>query len=291
MKNRGKYLNILGIILGITTFGIIIFSVAYLTYNRPSKLWSKFDITEERAVAPWEGLHGEERIDVQINSIAVRNTSGNIEIRGWNKDYILVKYVKRGPFAEDLKVNIETSGKRLSVYTEGKMAKRRSFVSVSFDISVPRETEDIEADSVSGSLTLTGISPRTDLKLKTVSGKIETDNSGDLHAKTTSGPIIFRFSGSKLNAETASGSINGDILALDKRGSVELYSVSGSITINAFRDLSSIVNLKSTSGTIHCEFPLETTMQKRNQLEGKIGEGAVPINIKTTSGRIRLEML
>jgi DUF4097 and DUF4098 domain-containing protein YvlB len=291
MKNSGKHLNMIGVIFGITTFGIIIFSVVYLTYNRPSKLWSEFDITEERAVTPWEGLNGEERIDAQINSIEARNTSGNIEIRGWNKDYILVKYVKRGPFAEELEVNVETSGKRLSVYTEGKMAKRRSFVSVSFDISVPKDIEEIEADSVSGSLKLTGMSPITDQRLKTVSGKIETDNSADLHATTTSGPIIFRFSGSKLNAETASGSIDGDIIVLDERGSVELSSVSGSITINAFRDLSSTVNLKSTSGSIHCGFPLKTTMQEENQLQGKIGTGTVPLNIKTTSGHISLEML
>ena len=191
MKNNGRYLNLLGVILGIITFGIIIFSVVYLTHNRPFKQWRDFDFSEERAFTPWEGLEGTERIDTKVNSIEVRNSSGKIEIRGWDNDYILVKYVKRGPFAEDLEVKVETTGKKLSVYPEGKMARRRSFVSVSFDISVPHDIEEIDADSVSGSLELSDISSGTDLRLNTVSGRIETDNSQDLHATSTSGSIEF----------------------------------------------------------------------------------------------------
>jgi len=291
MKNKGRYLNLLGVLLGIITFGIIIFSIIYLTHYRPFRQWRDFDFTEERAFTPWEGLEGEERIDVKINSIEVRNTSGRIEIKGWNNDYILVKYIKRGPFAEDLQINVETTGSRLSVYPEGIMAKRRSFVSVSFDISVPNDIEKIDAGSVSGSLELSGMSARTDQRLKTVSGKIQTDNSRDLHATTTSGSIKFRSSGTKLYAKTVSGSIQGNILDLEDRGSVELVSISGSINVNAFSDLSAMVNLKSTSGSVYCGFPLETTLKKKNQLEGKISTGVVPFNVKTTSGSIKLEIL
>jgi len=51
-------------------------------------------------------------------------------------------------------------------------------------------------------------------------------------------------------------------------------SVSGPVTLNAFKELNTRVALKSTSGTVHCEFPIQTAVRNNNLLEGTIGEGS-----------------
>jgi DUF4097 and DUF4098 domain-containing protein YvlB len=286
MKSKGWGLNTLGIVFALFTLGIVIFSIVYLTGHRDARSWRDYENYDT-----WERIKGERNVEEDFDSLQVRNISGKIAVKVWNRDYALVHYTKQGPFAEELEVIIEVSDGTLSVRPEHTQRLSKPFASVSFEIMVPGDVHAITAESASGSIELSGMGPGIDQGLRTVSGKIETDNARNLIANTTSGSIRFRFSGSKLYAKSVSGSVSGDILDFIPGGTCELGSVSGSVTLRAFNDLEAKLVMKSMSGSVTCEFPLQAMLQKNNELEGIIGNGASTISIKTTSGSVKLERL
>ncbi len=295
MKSKGRFINYIGILFGIISLGIIIFSFLYFFHIKPLHRLGWHDFVPWEQVpgeqVPWERIEGEKRVEGEFINLEVKNFSGSIEIKSWDRDYTHVQYSKRGPSSDDIEVKMKTEGKVLSIHPEYLSGRKKPFGSVSFDITIPKGIKNISAESVSGSIELSNMSPEINQKLKTVSGSIETDNSKDLNATTISGSIDFLFSGSVLYAKTISGRIRGDILDIAHQGSLDLSSVSGSIHLNAYRDFNADVKLKSTSGSVSCDFPIIVNYQKRNHLEGTIGEGLTPVNINTTSGSIRIEKL
>lgn len=285
MKNRGRLINLIGILFGIISLGIILFSVFYLIHTKPFFGRMRYDF------GAWEKIEEEKRVDGVFDSLEVKNFSGSVKIKSWDKDYTHVQYSKWGPSADRIEVKIKKNGGGLSLQPGYLSGTRKSFGSVSFDINIPESVNSIYAESVGGSIKLSNMSSGINQRLKTVSGSIETDNSKDLTATSISGSIKFRFSGSRLYAKTVSGRIRGDVLDIFQQGSVDLSSVSGSIHINAYSNFSADVTLKSVSGSVSCEFPILVQSQKKNHLEGRIGEGAATVRINTTSGSIRIGKL
>ena len=299
MKNKSFGPNTLGVALALVTAGIVIFSFVYLTARRPGNrpffracvIGRGSDLRKEREAGTWRGIEEERNIEGDFDTLLVKNISGSIRIRAWTRDYSNVHYTKRGPFAEELKIITELDNNNLSVHPEHTPKRGKPFATVSFVITVPKEVSSLVAESTSGSIEVSGMGPQVDQNLRTISGRIETDNARNLSAGTTSGSIRFRFSGSELQAKTVSGSISGEILGIASGGSCDLTSVSGSVTLRAFDDLGARVSMKSTSGAVSCEFPLQTTVSRKSELSGTVGDGASSISIRTTSGSIRLKKL
>jgi len=69
---------------------------------------------------------------------------------------------------------------------------------------------------------------------------------------------------------------------------VEIDTISGSVDLEVFSGFGADLRLRSVSGSISCDFPVEIIEQKRNKLEGTVGDGTVPFEVKTLSGRISL---
>ena len=124
--------------------------------------------------------------------------------------------------------------------------------------------------------------------LETVSGRIDTEQSGDLRAKSISGSIHFASTGRTLDIDSTSGRIQGQILGLDPGGSVEIGTISGAVQLEVFSGFDADLRLQSVSGSVSCEFPVQIIEQKRNKIEGTVGDGTVPFEVKTVSGRISL---
>ena len=109
-----------------------------------------------------------------------------------------------------------------------------------------------------------------DQALETVSGRIETERSGNLTAKSISGAISFASTGETLDINSTSGRIDGEILALDPGGSVDIDTVSGAVDLEVFPELDADLKLQSVSGSISCDFPVQITEQKRKQAMQKV---------------------
>lgn len=302
-KSKGAFVNYLGTLLGILSLVIIVLSLVFLIKDRrvfraEKFLFKRWESIEGekflREPSGRERAEGEEILREHYSVLDVKNVAGSIKITGWDQDYFLIKYIKMGPnleSIENLRAQIDTTKDSITVKRSTTDNRLKSRGSISFDIFIPDTVKSISANSVSGSIELSRMGPGITQSLKTVSGKIETDNSGDLQAGSTSGSISFRFSGSTLRVNTVSGSIRGEILNMDPGGSLDLSSVSGSVHVDADKTFNTDITLKSVSGSVSCDFPVTISMKKRNRLEGKIGDGLIPLNIKTTSGSIKIRQL
>ena len=245
-KNRGNIVNSLGYLFGTATLVIVIFSLVFITKQGPVSrvrsflLKNRENIENEFAAKGWVSEEDEEVIEGSFKTLTVKNITGDVNITGWNEDYFQIKYKKEGTTQEQvdkLEVRIDTSGNRLTINRFPELKHLDPKGSISFNIFIPAAIKSISASSVSGNISVIQMHPGIKQKLKTVSGRIETDSPDNLQAGSISGSVFFRFSGSKLEVNTVSGSIRGEMFELRPRGSYDLTSISGSVQIDADESL------------------------------------------------------
>ncbi len=291
-------LDTLGIIFGIVAFLIVIVSALLLISGRPFRVVRNFKESFELVgVMNWgrEEETGEERITGDFSEIDISNISGDILVTGWNEDYYLLTYTKQAPSREHLdglKVDIEQNDDELSIEREFEGSGISPRGIISFSLNFPQDKVTLlNAQSINGKIVCTNMTGSIDQNLHTTSGRIETDNSRDLFAKSISGSVDFIFNGRELEIRTTSGRIDGEVRSIDPRGKIESRSVSGAVRIAVPDDFSAKLDLRSVSGSVSTDFPIEGLTTKRNSLEGTIRDGKIPVNISTTSGSIRIRRM
>lgn len=194
---------------------------------------------------------------------------------------------------------IEQTGNIIRI---GKIEDRdlRQNVSISYEITVPRETQ-LLSTSGSGSQTIVGLSGPvqaetgsgginvsnigSEVKAETGSGSIEaTDISGQLDAGTGSGSIRATGIAGAAQASTGSGSVR---LELTSPGDVEVETGSGSVEVNG---LHGALRVETGSGSITVD---GTPRGDWRMSTGSGGisitlpvEAAFELNARTSSGRI-----
>ncbi len=296
MRSRRTWVDILGPIFGLLAAALTVYALVHLLWIEPFYSRQSYAPLGGRArgfyVGPgWESQEITESVEGRFSNLEIKNVSGPIVIESWSQDYVQVRYIKEArtqELLEQFEFEIRPRGDSLSIRPLYRAIPGSPFGSVSFDLKVPPSVRQITASNVSGRIELANVSADIDQRLETVSGRIITEISGDLRAKTVSGSIDFGFGGSRLEAASTSGSIQGHILSLDPGGSVAIDTISGSVDLQAFSALDASLKLHSVSGSISCDFPVQISEQRRNRLEGSVGSGAVPFNVTTVSGRIRL---
>jgi DUF4097 and DUF4098 domain-containing protein YvlB len=215
---------------------------------------------------------------------------------------------------------VELSGGRLRVgYIEDRSIRRK--VSISFDITVPSNTE-VRADSGSGSITVTDIS--APVSADTGSGSVTLENiDGPVKADTGSGSIRAEGISGSFSGDTGSGSIYlaqtgpGDVDISTGSGSSELTGVIGAVTANSGsgrivvegrqegdwhldtgsgsvrvtlpEDAAFNLQAETNSGGIDIDHPLmvEGKISKR-EITGTVRGGGYLLHIDTGSGGIRI---
>jgi len=301
-KARPSPIDIVGITLGTIVLIVVIASVALIAHGHGSvNQWRGLDMRRWWAperFQPFQNRRLREEKDEQVSgnfaTIEIRNIAGEIDIHGGTGDCINVHSVKSAMFPaamENLTVGIEKRGDRLLVEERHEIGFLMSAGVVSLNITLPRSIRTIEAHSVSGSITVHDVPIGISQNLNTISGPVSTVNTGNLDISSTSGSVQFTFGGDRLNAHTVSGSIEGQIESLGQGGTATLRSVSGSVDIEAYDGLNAFVSLSSMSGAVSCGFPLTVAVQRRNSLEGKIGEGSSRVDVATTSGTIAIRKM
>jgi len=296
MKSKRSPADILGIVLGVVSIALVAASLVYLLGSRPLRhlrgpWWPR---TERGWSGAWQSEEGTEEVTQSVQRLDVNNISGEVQVEGWDKDTVEVHYVKQARGSEalrDFRIDILVDGGTLRVRPVYAQPAGLRFGPVSFDIKVPSTLKEIKVHNVSGRIGVANLSTDVSQELETVSGAIQSERSGDLRIKSTSGAIDFSFTGANLYARSVSGRIEGKIRGLQQGGSVEVETVSGSLDLAAFRGLDAQLRLQSVSGSISCGFPVQISEQKRTRLEGRIGAGTVPFSAKTVSGSITLSPL
>jgi len=293
--------DVLGIVLGVVSIALVAASLVYLLGSHPLRRlrgpwWPRIERgwNERGWNGAWESEEGTEEVSQPVQRLDVNNVSGEVQVEGWDKDTVEVHYVKQARGSEalrDFRIDILVDGGTLRVRPVYAQPAGLRFGPVSFDIKVPSTLKEIKVHNVSGRIGVANLSTDVSQELETVSGAIQSERSGDLRIKSTSGAIDFSFTGANLYARSVSGRIEGKIRGLQQGGSVEVETVSGSLDLAAFRGLDAQLRLQSVSGSISCSFPVQISEQKRTRLEGRIGAGSVPFSAKTVSGSINLSPL
>jgi len=296
MRSRKTWVDILGPVFAVLAAALSVYALVYLLWIAPfyrADSYRAFDGAGRNAVfgPDWESREVTERFEGSFGELNIRNVSGPILVEGWNQDYVQVHYIKQARTArylEEFEIEIEPRGSRLSIRPIYRSVPGSPFGSVSFDIKVPSSIKEIRANNISGNIKIENMGAGVEQTLETVSGRIDTERSGDLRAKSISGSIHFASAGRTLDINSTSGRVHGEILGLEPGGSVEIGTISGSVELEVFSGFDADLRLQSVSGSISCDFPVEIIEQKRNKLEGTIGDGTVPFEVKTVSGRISL---
>jgi len=147
--------------------------------------------------------------------------------------------------AEQVKIKLESVGQTLTVKAEKPPKKRRRSISISYDITVPKQT-NIECDSSYGAIKLSNINGN--VKGKTSSGSITAENiQGSAQLDTSYGSITCRnISGGDVKLKTSSGNIK---LSNASCGGCDVHTSYGSINADELK--SSLLKLHSSSGSIN----------------------------------------
>lgn len=243
------------------------------------------------------------------SNLHVETSSGSITITGGDvtECSAIATICGRAPteeeaqlLAEQVKIELETVGNTLTVKAEKPPKRNKCSISISYDITVPKQT-NIECASSYGKINLANITGQT--TGKTSSGSIEAKNiEGSTNLDTSYGSVNCRnITGDNITVKSSSGSITAEII----KGPTQLTTSYGSITC---ADISNgDVKLKTSSGKIKisnasfgdCDADTSYGSIVSDGLEGKSiklhsGSGSINLtessadttNLSTSYGRI-----
>jgi DUF4097 and DUF4098 domain-containing protein YvlB len=186
------------------------------------------------------------------SKLYVETSSGSITITGGDvtECSVIAEICGRAPteeeaqlLVEQVKIELETVGNTLTVKAEKPPRKNKRSVSISYDITVPKQT-NIECSSSYGPIEIANI--KGQISGKTSSGSIEAKNiEGPAILDTSYGSVNCRnITGDNITVKSSSGTITAEII----KGTAQLTTSYGSITCTDMSD--GDIKLKTSSGKI-----------------------------------------
>lgn len=214
--------------------------------------------------------------------ISLENVNGNVDVRTWDKNEILIEVEKSAKTDEelqliDLKIDLSESRAAIKV----RLPKRPgAFFSASniraavrFKLTVPATASLNKISTVNSSVTLDGL-------------------RGAANVSSVNGGVHATHLGGDAKLETVNGAIKADFSAITAGQSLSFKTVNGQIAVRLVKDAGVELHGSVVNGRIDCDFPLQVAGRVRSHnLAGKIGDGRASLNAETVNGSIRLESL
>ena len=182
--------------------------------------------------------------------VSVRNTSGDVGIVTWGKDYVEVNATKKTTWgkSELEKVEVQVTTTPTSMLIESKVLQKNARVTVVYDIKVPKNVVINSVELQTGAISLEGTTGDT---IATTSlGSIRVKNaSGFLTATAESGKIELEGTtgGAKLVTSNAGISVkkaDGDLSATTSMGAIEVRESKGDVTLDTSNGRISVTDLQ-----------------------------------------------
>src|SRR3954452_8863703 len=235
-------------------------------------------------------------------------TSGNVRLRGSDDERVVVRALDGEPLGEDVSLEAEALVVRIRE-AQGSwklgpfnVSSRRSR---DLGIDVPR-TAVVALRTLSGDVDASGIG--ADSRWATASGDLRVSvEGGRVQLETMSGDAVLEASAAMaLTARTVSGDLRVRAPELDV---LELSTTSGDIRVEGDLKAASGHVINSVSGDVELltrsavRLQVETIAGEvhavgRHRSEGArgrrsivVGEGSIPVSVRTTSGDVRLRAL
>jgi hypothetical protein len=209
--------------------------------------------------------------------------------------------------AEEVKVELISSGKKLTAKIEKPKLAPGKYVSVSLDVTVPNQTSTV-LTTHNGAL-----------KLKSLTGKLNgTTHNGAVTAEKISGTAKFETHNGKMVCKEIAGNtqlqthnglivckeVSGDIKLLTHNGNakafystaasplcnVSMVTHNGSVTLTAPPNYSAKVDLSTHNGSINTDLPMTVTGKiAKKKLAGTLGKGEGELYLETHNGSINIK--
>jgi hypothetical protein len=215
--------------------------------------------------------------------VEINNVAGSVDVQGWDKSEVAVS----GTIGKDVeRVDVTSEGNHTSVRVilpRGPNWGMRDG-SAHLVIHVPTNSS-ITASLVSSDFKISAVHGA--LELRSVSGSIDGEGGGDLHANSVSGDIRLKATSAKMIEVR---SVSGDIELTSGNVEIEATTVSGSVRLKL--GTVSRARLKTVSGEVSATL----TAAADAQIEGESISGDIKLDfasapdadydIRTLSGNI-----
>ncbi|HEX8747178.1 MAG TPA: DUF4097 family beta strand repeat-containing protein [Pyrinomonadaceae bacterium] len=224
-------------------------------------------------------------------SINIRNVSGDVNVRGYDGNAVIVNGFKEGRDRDKVTIEDTSSGNSVSVGVE-YARDCNCDASVRFELQVPRNTryDFNKILTASGDINISSLTG--DLKANTASGDVTiSDVSGRIDAATASGDMIVKNVTGTVSAKSASGNVDVQITRLEGTGNMEFMSASGDVRVSAPADLDGSVQMSSTTGSLRTDFPLQVEKREYGPGErasGRLGNSSRSLRLSSASGNVSL---
>lgn len=211
--------------------------------------------------------------------VSVSNVNGSITIESWDKSEVKLEAVKTADSRESLsgvKINIDSKPEYLKIETEYDSWKNRAEgmwknrkLEVQYRLWVPRTAVLDEIETVNGSINVSNMTNLT--KISTVNGEIRAIN---LRGTTS--------------IETVNGTVNAEFESLQNVANISLSAVNGTTNLVIPSDSEATIKAETVNGSINNDFGLPVRKGKYvgRDMYGRIGSGAVKINLETVNGAL-----
>ena len=205
--------------------------------------------------------------------IAVSSMSGNVTVTGHDGNEVVVIGTKTGEDRDRVVIEDRSTAGAVEVGVRYPN-KGRNDASVDFEVRVPRATAFVFD------------------KITSMSGNVEIrDVSGQIDATSMSGNVIVGNVAGTVEATAMSGNVEVEIDRLEGAGNLSFTSMSGNVEVRLPSDLDADVEMKTASGSVSTDFPIEVKAQKHGpgmSAAGRVGAGSRSLRIRSMSGNASL---
>lgn len=213
--------------------------------------------------------------------ISLENINGNVEIRTWDKNEILIDGEKSAKTDEELKlIDLKMDVSESAVAIKVKLPKRPGGMfsgnsniraAVKFTLTVPANAVLKNISTVNSSIRVDGV-------------------RGGVHLETVNGGIRAQSIGGEGHFRTVNGSIHVASTALGAGQKLYCESVNGGITVSLPKDAGFELHASVVNGHVDCDFPIELGKKNHGKsISGKIGDGRAAVEARTVNGGVNIE--
>ncbi|WP_287130002.1 DUF4097 family beta strand repeat-containing protein [Candidatus Cyanaurora vandensis] len=229
----------------------------------------------------------------QGSIIRIRNVSGDIRVTGYEGSTVVVRAIKEGRDRDQVEVEDLSTNDRVELDVRYPNYCQNCNASLRFEVQVPRNRRFRFDDlgSASGDIQVRGV--QGEVRIKTASGDVQVEQvQGEVQAKSASGKVAVRETqGGNLRAESASGDVEVEIGQLTGTEDLRFTSASGDVRLRLPANLNADVELRSSTGQVSTEFPLNTVRDRYGpgeRAEGRLGTGKQTLRANSATGDVRL---
>jgi hypothetical protein len=204
-------------------------------------------------------------------AIVVETTSGDVEIRGWDRDEVAV------PGDDEARLIRDDNGVTVRAPVGG---------SADLSLRVPQRCK-LTVRTASGDLDVRDMTGG--LSVQTMSGDLTArDIRGGVRISSVSGDVVISHSRLRgLSVDTVSGDLAVES-ALDPEGDYHVRSVSGDLSLSIPEDQGLTVHSTTLSGDFRCDLPHEVDRRGWGKLDARVNGGGVPLRVRTASGDLHI---